>query len=92
VAAARASGELPDSVVVVLEGKARDGVAAGEVNGVHVIHAPASGDDKLVELVSEATEQVTVVTADRGLRERVEALGADVVGPSWLIERIEESS
>jgi hypothetical protein len=29
-----------------------------------------------------------VVTADRGLRARVEAVGAAVVGPSWLLDRL----
>jgi hypothetical protein len=43
----------------------------------------------LVALVSSASDPVIVVTADRGLRERVEALGADVVGPTWLIGRLE---
>jgi hypothetical protein len=31
---------------------------------------------------------VTVVTADRGLAARVEATGAEVVGPSWLLDRL----
>jgi predicted DNA-binding protein (UPF0278 family) len=30
-----------------------------------------------------------LVTADRGLRQRAEALGAAVVGPSWLLQRLE---
>jgi hypothetical protein len=28
------------------------------------------------------------VTADRELRRRAEALGAKVVGPTWLLERL----
>jgi predicted DNA-binding protein (UPF0278 family) len=31
-----------------------------------------------------------LVTADRGLRERAQALGAEVVGPKWLIQQLEE--
>jgi hypothetical protein len=87
VRAAAGSGRLTDPVVVVvLEGKARDGVGTGVVDGVEVLHASGSGDDAMIEVIAGATDQVTLVTADRGLRERAEALGAGVVGPSWLIQ------
>jgi len=33
-------------------------------------------------------QNVTVVTADRELRTRVEAVGAKTVGPSWLLDRL----
>jgi hypothetical protein len=33
---------------------------------------------------------VTVVTADRGLRQRLEPLGATAVGPSWLLDQLDE--
>lgn len=90
VRAAARSGRLTEPVVVVLEGKARDGVEAGVVDGVTVFHAAASGDDMLIDVTAEASDQVTLVTADRELRRRAEALGADVVGPRWLIQRLEE--
>jgi len=53
-----------------------------------VILAPGSGDDAIVEATAELAQAsaVTVVTADRGLRSRVEPLGARVVGPSWFWE------
>jgi hypothetical protein len=70
------SGRLADPVVVVLEGKARSGVQADVVDGVKVLHAAGSGDDMLIDVISDASDQVTLVTADRGLRERAEALGA----------------
>ena len=35
-----------------------------------------------------AGADVDVVTADRGLRERVAAAGASVIGPAWLQSRI----
>lgn len=63
--AATACGRLTDPVVVVLEGKARAGVEAGVVDGVRVVHARGSGDDMLVEVITEATSGVTLVTADR---------------------------
>jgi hypothetical protein len=89
VSLAAEAGRLPLPVVVVLEGKARDGVEAGVTDAVTVLHATGSGDDKLVEVTSDASDasdQVTLVTADRGLRQRAEALGANVVGPGWLLD------
>ncbi|MDI9887498.1 NTP pyrophosphohydrolase [Streptomyces sp. HNM0645] len=69
----------PVEVVLVVEGRAR---GVGPVPGVRVEAAPGSGDDRVVELVREnAGRPAVVVTADRGLRDRVEALGARVVGP-----------
>jgi len=82
-----AAGGLPDlppplEVVLVVEGEAR-GVAA--VDGVRVVAAPGSGDDTIVDLVATAHPRRTVVvTADRGLRERVQSLGAEVRGPRAL--------
>jgi hypothetical protein len=88
--AAVAAGRLAEPVVVVLEGKARDGVSSGAADGVMVLHARGSGDDALVEAVEGAADDETVVlvTADRELRGRAEALGAEVVGPTWLLERL----
>ncbi|MFJ3036081.1 NUDIX domain-containing protein [Curtobacterium pusillum] len=56
-----------------------------------VVRAPASGDDAIVEAARAAVDAdhvpVVVVTADRELRARVEAIGAVVRGPSWLREQ-----
>jgi len=72
----------PVEVVLVVEGAAR-GVPA--VPGVGVVAAPGSGDDTIVELVAAAADRRrVVVTADRELRARVGALGAEVYGPRWL--------
>ncbi|HEY1652360.1 MAG TPA: hypothetical protein VGG09_10800 [Acidimicrobiales bacterium] len=89
VSAAVGSGRLFVPVVVVLEGKACGGVAAGVSDGVTILHAPGSGDDTLTEVTANASDQVTLVTADRELRDRAEALGAKVVGPRWLMEQLE---
>ncbi len=78
-------GRLSDVVVVVLEGAARAGVPEGTGGAVRVVHAPGSGDDTLAGL---AGSRVTVVTADRGLAERVRAAGGDVVGPRWLLAQL----
>lgn len=71
-------------VVLVVEGAARD---VPSVPGVRVVSAAGSGDDAIVELVRAAPQPVVVVTADRGLRERVTALGARVVGPRAVPRR-----
>ncbi|HEY3009531.1 MAG TPA: hypothetical protein VGJ63_15915 [Micromonosporaceae bacterium] len=70
----------PLEVVLVVEGAAR-GIA--DIPGVRVVTADRSGDDAIVDLVRAAGKgrRVVVVTADRGLRERVAALGAEVRGP-----------
>jgi hypothetical protein len=85
-----AAGRLEPPVVVVLEGGARGGVVERDEGGVQVVHAPAGGDDRIVELAEAAVaggHRVTVVTADRELRDRSHAAGADVVGPNWLLDR-----
>ena len=84
-----AAGRLKEPVVVVLEGKARAGASSGTADGVTVVHAGGSGDDALVDVVRNTTgpEEVVLVTADRELRRRAEALGAQVGGPKWLLEQ-----
>jgi rRNA-processing protein FCF1 len=52
---------------------------------VRVVQAEGSGDDAIVALVRELSGRRVVVTADRELRRRCEAAGAEVFGPSWLI-------
>ncbi|MFI9226951.1 NTP pyrophosphohydrolase [Streptomyces rimosus] len=70
----------PVRLILVVEGAAR-GVAS--LPGVEVVEAPGSGDDRIVELVRDADRgpDTVVVTADRGVRARVTALGARVAGP-----------
>ncbi|MCW2598604.1 MAG: hypothetical protein JWM02_433, partial [Frankiales bacterium] len=87
VAAVR-DGSLQQPVVLVLEGRARPGVSEGMVDGVRVVHAPGEGDDTLVEAATRSPEPVTVVTADRGLADRVRQVGGQVVGPRWLLDRL----
>ncbi|MFF1709576.1 NTP pyrophosphohydrolase [Streptomyces sp. NPDC058268] len=69
----------PLDVTLVVEGAAR-GVES--VEGVRVVPAPGSGDDRIVELVADAAPRpCVVVTADRELRRRVGELGAESLGP-----------
>lgn len=83
------AGRMAQPVVVILEGKARGGVEPGVADGVTVVHASGSGDDMLIAVATEATGQVTLVSADRALCQRAEALGADVVRPGWLISLLD---
>lgn len=69
----------PVEIVLVVEGAAR---GVGAVPGVRVEAADGSGDDRIAELAAAAEGRpCVVVTADRGLRRRVEAYGARCVGP-----------
>ncbi|MFF2935572.1 NTP pyrophosphohydrolase [Streptomyces mirabilis] len=71
--------EGPVELVLVVEGAAK-GVES--VPGVRVVEAPGSGDDRIVEAVTEAGDRpVLVITADRELRRRVSESGAEVAGP-----------
>ncbi len=76
----------PPQFVTVLEGAAR--AAASRVHaaeGIRVARADGSGDDAIVALVRELPGRRIVVTADRELRRRCEAAGAEVLGPGWLL-------
>jgi acetyl esterase/lipase len=77
--------DLPPPLEVVL---VVEGVAGGldSVPGVRVVTAAGSGDDAVVQVVRSAgaDRECTVVTADRGLRQRVAALGARVRGPQAI--------
>jgi len=89
VRASVVAGLLDPPVTVVLEGQARAGAAEEVADGVEVVHAPGEGDDTIVRLAA-AGRDVIVVTADRGLAERVRATDAEVVGPRWLLDRLVE--
>ena len=81
-------GRLEQPVVVVVEGQSRQGPPEGASDGVEVVHAAGEGDDTIVK-IAEGTTDVVVITADRELIRRVRAIGADVRGPNWLLDRLE---
>jgi hypothetical protein len=90
--AAVTSSGLPDipgpvEVTLVVEGRAREIPQAD--NGVRIERAPGSGDDRIADLVRDeaAARRTVVVTADRGLRDRVLALGGEIRGPSSVPRR-----
>jgi hypothetical protein len=73
-------------VVAVVEGQAR---TVPEPPGLRLVRAARSGDDALAEYaegfaVRPEGGALLVVTADRGLRDRLPA-GAPVTGPGWLL-------
>jgi hypothetical protein len=84
--------DTPTEISVVLEGAAKAAVEATPdpaFPALHIVLAKSSGDDAIVDLVTKAVAQnnnrpITVVTADRGLRSRLEPLGAQTTGPNWL--------
>lgn len=74
---------------VVVEGQARTVADDVAVPGVSLVRAEGEGDDTIVAETARlvaAGRAVTVVTSDRGLSERVLALGAQVRGANWLRE------
>jgi 8-oxo-dGTP diphosphatase len=86
--------------VMVLEGAARaaaarlaaaepdadaDGTGPTRPGEVRVVQARGSGDDTIVAVVRELPGRRVVVTADRELRARCVAAGAEILGPGWLL-------
>lgn len=77
-------------VVAVLEGQA-NGAALESADRLRVVRADTDGDSRIVDEVSRlaaggGASGVTVVTSDRELRARVEALGAQTRGAGWLLD------
>ena len=79
-------------VTVVLEGAARSGMPAGDQPGapLGVVHAKRDGDSTIADLAAQAGADAVVVTADRGLRDRVHAAGARTVGPTTLLRVLDQ--
>jgi hypothetical protein len=72
-----------ERLIAVVEGAAK---AATGPAGIEVVRAPADGDSTIVAVAEDtraAGARVVVVTADRGLRARLDA-DAIVAGPGWL--------
>ena len=85
---AAAAGTLRPPVVLVLEGQAKQGVEEGLADGVEVVHAAGSRDDTLATLAATSDQPVVLVSADRELAERARRSGAEVVGPTWLLDQL----
>jgi predicted RNA-binding protein with PIN domain len=94
-AAARLHGRLAvadtsyDEIVLVLEGQAKAGVPKGKDAHLRTVHASRDGDSAIAgeaRASRERDDDVVVVTADRGLQQRVEALGCRTMSPGWLLD------
>jgi rRNA-processing protein FCF1 len=77
---------LEPPIVVVLEGQARRGAEESAADGVRVVHARGEGDDTIASIAGDHRGDAVVVTADRGLAERVRAVDGNVRGPRWLLD------
>lgn len=77
-------------VLLVVEGAARPLASEPTPAGVRIVAAERSGDDAIVQIVTDQTRHdrrtTVVVTADRALRQRCAAADplAVLVGPGWL--------
>jgi 8-oxo-dGTP diphosphatase len=95
VAALTASGRAilpgetgPPEFVMVLEGAANAAgprIKEAPADRVRVVHAPGHGDDTIVAVVRDLPGRRVVVTADRELRDRCAAAGAELRSPGWLL-------
>jgi 8-oxo-dGTP diphosphatase len=97
-------GRNAPAFVLVLEGAARaaiprlpsavssDPASTGppRPGEVRVVEARDSGDDAIVAVVHELPGRRVVVTADRELRARCAAAGAEILGPGWLLGLLRE--
>lgn len=60
---------------------------------VRVVYAGSNrdaADDRIVELLDRSEDPATVVTADRELRRRASSRGASLIGPTSLLDRLDE--
>ena len=89
--AGSAPGDAAVQVHLVLEGAASGVEDLPTHPLLDVVHAETDGDTAVVELVRKLTggpDRVLVVTADRALRERVQTSGAEVAGPTTLLDAL----
>jgi predicted RNA-binding protein with PIN domain len=83
-----------DEITVVFDGSAVPDMAEGLQEGVRILYARRPGrdaaDDRIVEEVAgdPNPNSLTVVTSDRDLVRRVRLFGANVTGPTVLLDRL----
>lgn len=79
-------------VMAVVDGDPSERLPDDTRDGVEVVHGGRgrdAADNRIVEVLAARGQSALVVTADRDLRARVRDLGADVVGPSALLARLD---
>jgi predicted RNA-binding protein with PIN domain len=85
-----------DALTLVLDGRPPADVAEGVHDGVDVRYARRRGrdaaDDRIVELVAADSDPASlrVVTSDRGLADRVTALGATTEEAGAFLRRLDD--
>lgn len=83
------------AITVVLDGRPLPDLPEATRHGVAVAYARRAGadaaDERIVEIVAGDARptRLCVATADRRLRDAVTQLGAGVVGPGWLLSRLD---
>lgn len=83
-----AGGRWYPHLFLVVEGRARGMLdLVSPAPAVRVIAARGEGDNEIADLAGRLTGHRVVITADRELRRRCAAAGAEVTGPSWLIRQ-----
>lgn len=76
-----------ERVTVVADGRGEDeDPGAGGVALLWAGRGPDAADDRIVALLEQGDRPARVVTADRRLRDRVRALGAEVEGPRTFLD------
>jgi len=85
------AGRSGEQVAVVFDGRPHEIGAPGIEVAFASRRGPNAADDDIVARVGASADPsaVRVVTSDRELARRVEELGAEVVGPGALRERME---
>lgn len=83
-------------LTVAIDGTPLAGLPEGSNEGVELLYAvkrgPNAADDRIIAFIEghEAPGSLSLITADRNLTERAEALGATVGKPGMLLERLDE--
>ena len=83
-------------LTVAIDGLPLDDLPEGMQAGVQLLYAtrrgPNAADDRIIEFISshEQPSSLSLITSDRNLSRRAEALGATVGGPRMLLDRIDE--
>lgn len=82
-------------ITMFVDGRPLADLPEGTHRNVEVLYArragPNAADDRIVEYLRahEDPESLDVITSDRDLAERSRQLGANVRGPSWLLEHLD---
>lgn len=94
-AAKGVSDELSEGELAAASAGTRVGpIGFGQLPRVTTVRAPGHGDDAIVVEVQrmlDAGYRTTLVTSDRGLRERAERIGAHVDSAAWLLGQLPEA-